>query len=110
MLALLCSIQKTCSSKTIIENQFFFLFFTDRRLEMVQIGAGFMRLFGQKLTTCGASVATYFDFQRPRSITLSFQEIIKRANTPFVLAIRKIPGTTFLHAEVSQFQRTLRKK
>lgn len=68
---------------------------------MVQLGSGFMRLFGQKLTTSGASVATYFEFHRPRSITLCFSEIIKRANTPFVLAIKELPGLTLQPAEVS---------
>lgn len=71
---------------------------------MVQLGAGFMRLFGQKLTTCGASVATYFEFHRPKSITLSFREIVKRANTPFVLAIKKLAESTLQPAEVSEFE------
>ncbi|KAF5285335.1 hypothetical protein FQA39_LY04434 [Lamprigera yunnana] len=66
-------------------------FVMDRRLELVQLGSGFMRLFGCVLKTCGTTASTYFEFHRPRSITLSFNEIIKRANTPFVLAIRKPP-------------------
>ena len=77
-------------------------FVLDRRLDLVQLGAGFMRLFGRMLTSCGKSVATYFEFHRPRSITLSFGEIVKRANTPFVLAIRNLPGVEAFPAEVSQ--------
>ncbi|XP_057661491.1 head-specific guanylate cyclase isoform X2 [Diorhabda carinulata] len=65
-------------------------FVLDHRLEFVQLGSGFMRLFGQFLNTCGASVSTYFEFQRPRNITLSFNEIVKRANTPFLLSIKKL--------------------
>ncbi|KAK4886242.1 hypothetical protein RN001_002513, partial [Aquatica leii] len=74
-------------------------FIIDRRLELVQLGSGFMRLFGCVLKTCGTTAATYFEFHRPRSITLSFNEIIKRANTPFVLAIRKPPGVDPFPAE-----------
>ncbi|XP_063902714.1 head-specific guanylate cyclase [Zophobas morio] len=74
-------------------------FVLDRRLDLVQLGAGFMRLFGRMLTSCGKSVATYFEFHRPRSITLSFGEIVKRANTPFVLAIRNLPGVEAFPAE-----------
>ncbi|XP_069688238.1 head-specific guanylate cyclase [Periplaneta americana] len=62
-------------------------FVMDRRLEMVQLGAGFMKLFAHDLQTLGFSVATYFEFRRPRAIALSFNEIVKRANTSFVLAI-----------------------
>ncbi|CAG9858573.1 unnamed protein product [Phyllotreta striolata] len=74
-------------------------FVLDRRLELVQLGSGFMRLFGRFLTTLGASVATYFEFQRPRSITLSFDEIIKRANTPFLLSIKKLNTSGDFSAE-----------
>lgn len=76
-------------------------FVMDRRLELVQLGSGFMRLFGSMLTSCGTSAATYFEFHRPRSIILSFSEIIKRANTPFVLAIRSLAGLDSFPAEVS---------
>ncbi|XP_072401486.1 head-specific guanylate cyclase [Diabrotica undecimpunctata] len=74
-------------------------FVLDYRLEFVQLGTGFMRLFGQFLTTCGASVATYFEFQRPRNITLSFDEIVKRANTPFLLSIKKFAKSEEFAAE-----------
>jgi guanylate cyclase soluble subunit alpha len=63
-------------------------FVMDRQLEMVQLGAGFMQLFARDLRTLGTSVATYFEFRRPRGIALCFNEIVKRANTPFVLSIR----------------------
>ncbi|PNF35757.1 hypothetical protein B7P43_G13046 [Cryptotermes secundus] len=63
-------------------------FVMDRHLEMVQLGAGFMQLFARDLRTLGTSVATYFEFRRPRGIALCFNEIVKRANTPFVLSIR----------------------
>lgn len=40
----------------------------------------------------GTSVATYFEFSRPRSITLTFNDIIERSNTPFVLILRNPLG------------------
>ncbi|CAH1174093.1 unnamed protein product [Phaedon cochleariae] len=79
-------------------------FILDRHLELVQLGSGFMRLFGQFFTTKGASVATYFEFQRPKSITLSFDEIVKRANTPFVLVIKNMPEDPEFPAEGLQLK------
>ncbi|KAL1509679.1 hypothetical protein ABEB36_004384 [Hypothenemus hampei] len=64
-------------------------FVIDRNLELVQLGYGFMRLFGRRLKTEGPSVANYFQFKRPRSLRLCFDEIVKRANTPFILVLRK---------------------
>ncbi|XP_050303714.1 head-specific guanylate cyclase-like [Anthonomus grandis grandis] len=64
-------------------------FVIDKKMELVQLGIGFMRLFGQQLKSIeGTTVSTYFEFRRPRSITLTFNEIVKRANTPFVLALK----------------------
>lgn len=75
--------------------------FSDRKLELVQLGSGFMRLFGCLLKSSGTSVSTYFEFNRPRSLTLSFNEIVKRANTPFVLALKEHTGVKFFQANVS---------
>ncbi|KAJ8979494.1 hypothetical protein NQ317_000370 [Molorchus minor] len=59
------------------------------KLNLVQLGSGFMRLFGDILTNCGTCVSTYFEFCRPKSITLSFDGIVTRANIPFILAVRR---------------------
>lgn len=75
-------------------------FVMDRKLEFVQLGAGFVRLFGCVLGTSGAAVATYFTLHRPRGVTLSFSDIVKRANTPFVLMLRKPPELEEFPAEV----------
>ncbi|XP_071056075.1 head-specific guanylate cyclase [Onthophagus taurus] len=74
-------------------------FVIDRRLELVQLGSGFMRVFGCLLKSCGTGMATYFEFLRPKSITLSFNEIVKRANTPFVLIIKKLSEVDAFPAE-----------
>ncbi|KAK9872198.1 hypothetical protein WA026_016252 [Henosepilachna vigintioctopunctata] len=76
-------------------------FVIDRKLELVQLGSGFMQIFGALLASLGTAVAIYFEFRRPRSITLSFTDIVKRANTPFVLAIRKLYAHKSFPAEVS---------
>ncbi|KAG6446941.1 hypothetical protein O3G_MSEX004663 [Manduca sexta] len=70
-------------------------FITDKRLELVQLGAGFMRLFGTHLATHGSSLGTYFRLLRPRGVPLDFREILKRVNTPFMFCL-KMPGSTAL--------------
>lgn len=75
-------------------------FVVDRKLEIVQLGVAFMRIFGQHLNNHGRDISTYFIFTRPRGVTLSFHEILKRANTPFVLGLQKPPGADKFPAEV----------
>ncbi|XP_053598429.1 head-specific guanylate cyclase [Microplitis demolitor] len=74
-------------------------FVVDRQLEIVQLGVGFMRIFGHNLNRLGREISTYFVFTRPRGVTLTFHEILKRANTPFVLALQKPPGADKFPAE-----------
>ncbi|KAF7991668.1 hypothetical protein HCN44_010469 [Aphidius gifuensis] len=74
-------------------------FVVDRKLEIVQLGVAFMRIFGQHLNNHGRDISTYFIFTRPRGVTLSFHEILKRANTPFVLGLQKPPGADKFPAE-----------
>ncbi|XP_034937594.1 head-specific guanylate cyclase [Chelonus insularis] len=74
-------------------------FVVDRQLEIVQLGVGFMRIFGHNLNKYGREISTYFVFIRPRGVTLTFHEILKRANTPFVLTLQKPPGTDKFLAE-----------
>ncbi|KAL4703420.1 hypothetical protein ACJJTC_005931 [Scirpophaga incertulas] len=70
-------------------------FVTDKRLELVQLGGGFMRLFGTHLASHGSSLGTYFRLLRPRGVPLEFREILKRVNTPFMFCM-KIPGSASL--------------
>ncbi|CAD6241131.1 GSCOCG00009155001-RA-CDS [Cotesia congregata] len=77
-------------------------FVVDRKLEIVQLGVGFMRIFGHNLNRLGREISTYFVFTRPRGVTLTFHEILKRANTPFVLALQKPPGADKFPAEVKK--------
>ncbi|XP_064074590.1 head-specific guanylate cyclase [Vanessa tameamea] len=70
-------------------------FITDKRLELVQLGGGFMRLFGTYLSLHGSSLGTYFRLLRPRGVPLDFREVLQRLNTPFTFSL-KIPGSTSL--------------
>ncbi|XP_066592201.1 head-specific guanylate cyclase isoform X2 [Prorops nasuta] len=74
-------------------------FVVDRQLEIVQLGVGFMRIFGQQLNRLGREISTYFVVTRPRGVTLTFHEILKRANTPFVLALHRPCGVDKYPAE-----------
>ncbi|XP_003396026.1 head-specific guanylate cyclase [Bombus affinis] len=74
-------------------------FVVDRQLELVQLGVGFMRIFGHHLNRLGREISTYFAFTRPRGVTLIFHEILKRANTPFVLTLQRPQGVDKYPAE-----------
>ncbi|KAF7413731.1 hypothetical protein HZH68_002220 [Vespula germanica] len=74
-------------------------FVVDRNFEFVQLGVGFMKIFGHYLDRLGRGISTYFVFTRPHGITLTFQEILKRANTPFVLTLQRPHGAEKYPAE-----------
>lgn len=79
-------------------------FVVDRQLELVQLGVGFMRIFGHHLNSIGRVISTYFVFTRPKGVTLTFHEILKRANTPFVLALQKPKSADKFQTEVSIYK------
>ncbi|XP_076621195.1 guanylate cyclase 1 soluble subunit alpha 2 isoform X1 [Colletes latitarsis] len=74
-------------------------FVVDRQFELVQLGVGYMRIFGHHLNRLGREISTYFVFTRPRGVTLTFHEILKRANTPFVLTLQRPQGVDKYPAE-----------
>ncbi|XP_034250845.1 head-specific guanylate cyclase [Thrips palmi] len=71
----------------------------DRSMDMVQLGAGFMRIFGRELLTTGKAFCNYFTLKRPKGLTLSFDAILERVNTPFLLSIKRPPGVVEFKAE-----------
>ncbi|XP_043476394.1 head-specific guanylate cyclase isoform X2 [Leptopilina heterotoma] len=79
-------------------------FVVDRQLELVQLGVGFMRIFGHHLNSIGRDISTYFVFTRPKGVTLTFHEILKRANTPFVLALQKPKSADKFQTEGLEFK------
>lgn len=74
-------------------------FVVDRQLELVQLGVGFMKIFGHHLNRLGREISTYFIFTRPHGVTLTFHEILKRANTPFILTLQRPYGVDKYPAE-----------
>lgn len=68
-------------------------FIMNEQLEIVQIGKGFSKIFQGSFQTHGRSVTTYFQFKRPINLTVKFREIIRRSNTPFMLAVKSVSST-----------------
>lgn len=74
-------------------------FMVDRSLNFVQLGVGFMRLFGAELKRTGRHLATYFQLKKP-AVEFNFDKILKKANSPFVLAISYVPGKDSLKSKL----------
>lgn len=62
-----------------------------------------MRIFGHHLNRLGREISTYFTFTRPCGITLTFHEILKRANTLFVLTLQRPQDVDKYPAEVREY-------
>ena len=61
-------------------------FMVDRSMQFVQLGVGFMRLFGSDLKKKGRHLSTYFELKKPLTEP-NFDRVLKKANSPFVLAL-----------------------
>lgn len=61
-------------------------FMVDRGMQFVQLGVGFMRLFGSDLKRKGRHLGTYFELKKPLTEP-NFERVLKKANSPFVLAL-----------------------
>lgn len=68
-------------------------FIMNEQLDIVQMGKGFSKVFQSSFQTHDRSVTTYFQFKRPINLTVKFREIIRRSNTPFMLAVKSAHGT-----------------
>lgn len=66
-------------------------FILNEKLELIQIGNGFSRLF-KGTTTKDRFVSTFFRFKRPQGLPLKFREIVRRTNTPFLVALQNPVG------------------
>lgn len=75
-------------------------FVMNEDLELVQIGMGFSKLYKSSLPTHGRLATTYFEFKRPIGLTVEFREIIRRSNTPFVIALMVPPGKVDFPSQV----------
>lgn len=67
-------------------------FFVNEKLELIQMGQGFSKLFKSSMASDGRLATTYFEFKQPPALAITFREIIRRTNTPFVLALRPLPS------------------
>ena len=65
----------------------------DRHLNLVQLGVGFMRLFGSELKRFGRHLSTYFELKKPL-VEFDFVKILKKANSPFVVAVCRVTNDT----------------
>ncbi|KAF6216149.1 hypothetical protein GE061_000488 [Apolygus lucorum] len=72
-------------------------FILDSNLEIVQLGAGFMKLIGRDLDRHGTNVRTYFKFKKPVGLEISYEGIIGRANSPFILSLEFSDAAGSLH-------------
>ncbi|TMW53318.1 hypothetical protein DOY81_001618 [Sarcophaga bullata] len=66
-------------------------FIMNEELELVQLGRGFSKLYKPYLADYGSLATTYFDFKRPKGLTLKFREIVRRTYTPFLIALKNPP-------------------
>ncbi|XP_047122155.1 head-specific guanylate cyclase-like [Schistocerca piceifrons] len=60
----------------------------DRQLQLTQVGAAFVRLLSAQLRSRGRALHHHFELRRPRGVQLRFADLVARANTPFLLAIK----------------------
>ncbi len=71
----------------------------DRDLNLVQLGVGFTRLFGGELKRTGRHLASYFQLKKP-VVEFQFNKILKKANSPFILAVSYVPGKDSLKTKL----------
>ncbi|XP_073818100.1 guanylate cyclase 1 soluble subunit alpha 2 [Musca autumnalis] len=66
-------------------------FIMNEDLELVQLGRGFSKLYKPYMAEFGCHSTTYFDFKRPKGLTLKFRDIVRRTCTPFLIALKSPP-------------------
>lgn len=64
----------------------------NEQLDIVQMGKGFSKIFQSSFQADDRAVTTYFHFKRPINLTIKFREIMRRSNTPFMLAVKSVNG------------------
>ncbi|KAH8232533.1 hypothetical protein KR032_008794 [Drosophila birchii] len=69
-------------------------FIMNEQLELVQLGRGFSKLYKPYLADFGCQASTYFDFKRPKGLTMKFRDIVRRTYTPFLIGLNSPPGVS----------------
>lgn len=64
-------------------------------------GRGFSKLYKPYMSEAGCHATTYFDFKRPKGLTLKFRDIVRRTCTPFLIALKSPPDAQEFTAKVS---------
>ncbi|XP_043651486.1 head-specific guanylate cyclase [Drosophila teissieri] len=67
-------------------------FIMNEQLELVQLGRGFSKLYKPYMADFGCQATTYFDFKRPKGLTMKFRDIVRRTYTPFLIGLNNPPG------------------
>ncbi|XP_017131415.1 head-specific guanylate cyclase [Drosophila elegans] len=67
-------------------------FIMNEQLELVQLGRGFSKLYKPYMADFGCQASTYFDFKRPKGLTMKFRDIVRRTYTPFLIGLNNPPG------------------
>lgn len=62
-------------------------------------------MYKSSFPTNGRLATTYFLFKRPMGLSLEFREIVRRTNTPFLVALRVPPGKADFTSEVNEMHR-----
>lgn len=81
-------------------------FIMNENLELVQMGKGFTKLYKSSLQSHGRLATTYFRFKRPMGLSLKFREIVRRTNTPFLIALKVPAGKADFSSEVKPISHT----
>ncbi|KAK2718026.1 head-specific guanylate cyclase-like isoform X2 [Artemia franciscana] len=69
----------------------------DRKLKIVELGAGFLKLFGRSIRLYESDFVTYLEIRKPHVNPTSFAKIVKKINSPFILRCRRTANTSDTH-------------
>nr|XP_014090710.2 head-specific guanylate cyclase [Bactrocera oleae] len=67
-------------------------FIMNEKLELLQMGRGFSKLYKLHMAEHGCEATTYFDFKRPKGLTMKFRDIARRTYTPFLIGLKSPPN------------------
>lgn len=78
-------------------------FIMNEQLELVQMGRGFSKLYKPYMSEYGTQASTYFDFKRPKGLTMNFKDIVRRTYTPFLIALKNPSMAEDFAAKVNKY-------
>ncbi|XP_065577651.1 head-specific guanylate cyclase-like isoform X3 [Artemia franciscana] len=81
----------------------------DRKLKIVELGAGFLKLFGRSIRLYESDFVTYLEIRKPHVNPTSFAKIVKKINSPFILRCRRTANTSDTHENQDGLKRRMDK-